>query len=553
MEGTGAVRDGQVVDRSRARVVGVALGLAALLSMVGSGSAIAAAGKPARPFTGAQAAEIDRLMATPPFDQGVWGMKVVDVATGRTLYGKNVRLPFQAASTTKNFTAAAALGILGKNHRFRTPVFRRGPVSSEGALGGDLILRASGDLTMGGRAMPGGIVDYTGFDHTDANEVPGPATLTPEDPLAGLDALARRVRKTGIRRIAGDVVIDDRLWKQTLVNHEVISPIVVNDNVIDITMTPTQPGELVEASTRPVTQAYPIDVQVRTVAAGGPTDVEVGKAVDGEVTVTGTIPADAKPLVQVFRVPEPAFFARVLFVEALQRAGIEVDAPALAPNDAAGLPGWKRVRARPRVARIVSPRLSEFVKLILKVSHNPGANTIPFWLGVEAGKPTLQGGLAQIRRFARQAGVRKGQLTLVDGQGSPGCLVSPTAQVRLLTSVHRQPYGRAFFRALPVKGVDGLPEDPESDPSTGHVFEKNGVNGAEDPNGNLEVQAMALAGYVRAGGHELAFDLVVNHVPILGPDGQPSEDPEVQAAAFQKFGTLEAITRLLYESQRGTR
>ena len=45
-----------------------------------------------------------------------------------------------------------------------------------------------------------------------ANGIPG-ATLTPEDPLAGLNELARQVKASGVTHISGDVVIDDRLFK----------------------------------------------------------------------------------------------------------------------------------------------------------------------------------------------------------------------------------------------------------------------------------------------------------------------------------------------------
>ena len=72
---------------------------------------------------------------------------------------------------------------------------------------------------------------------------------------------------------------------------------------------------------------------------------------------------------------------------------------------------------------------------------------------------------------------------------------------------------------------------------------------ALDANGDIEVQAMALAGYVVAGRRRLAFDLVVNHVPILGPNGRPTKDPELISAAFTRFGSLEGITSLLYTSQ----
>ena len=174
---------------------------------------------------------------------------------------------------------------------------------------------ASGDLTLGGREKPDGSVDFEGFDHTDANEVPGFATWTPQHPLSGLNDLARQVKRSGIDRVRGDVVIDDRLWKQQSVNHEVISPIVINDNVIDVTMTPTTPGEPVEVVTRPATAAYRIDVRARTVAAAGQLDIEVGQPHAGRVIVRGEIPAGVDPVVQVVRIPRPAFFARSLFVE----------------------------------------------------------------------------------------------------------------------------------------------------------------------------------------------------------------------------------------------
>src|SRR3712207_3770684 len=53
-------------------------------------------------------------------------------------------------SSTKFFSVSAALDDLGFDHRFQTPVYARGEVK-DGALSGDLVLVASGDLTMGGQ------------------------------------------------------------------------------------------------------------------------------------------------------------------------------------------------------------------------------------------------------------------------------------------------------------------------------------------------------------------------------------------------------------------
>src|SRR5204862_6614786 len=135
----------------------------------------------------------------------------------------------------------------------------------------DLVVIASGDLTMGGRLKPDGSIDYVTIDHADAGSVPG-ASLTPEDPMAGLDDLARQVRSQGISHIQGDVIIDDRLFKPDsgLVAQ---TPIIINDNVIDVLTTPTQPGQPATLDWRPQTTANHVNFQVSTVDKGQPTAV----------------------------------------------------------------------------------------------------------------------------------------------------------------------------------------------------------------------------------------------------------------------------------------
>lgn len=118
---------------------------------------------------------------------------------------------FNPGSTAKIFSVSGALDTLGFDHRFTTPVFALGQKNG-GTLAGNLVLVAQGDLTMGGRTKPDGTVDFTNLDHTDANSIPG-ATLTPEDPLAGLNQLAQQVRAYGITHVDGNVVIDNRLFQ----------------------------------------------------------------------------------------------------------------------------------------------------------------------------------------------------------------------------------------------------------------------------------------------------------------------------------------------------
>jgi D-Ala-D-Ala carboxypeptidase 3 (S13) family len=78
---------------------------------------------------------------------------------------------------------------------------------------GNLVLVASGDFSFGLRDQPDGTLAYNNFpviDHNYADTgAPGPTLLPNSHPLAALDELAAQVRATGIRRVRGNVVIDD--------------------------------------------------------------------------------------------------------------------------------------------------------------------------------------------------------------------------------------------------------------------------------------------------------------------------------------------------------
>ena len=75
---------------------------------------------------------IEGVLATPGFQLGHWGILVVDRKTGQTVYERNADLLFLPASVTKLFSTAAALVELGANHRFQTPLVRRGTSTSKG-------------------------------------------------------------------------------------------------------------------------------------------------------------------------------------------------------------------------------------------------------------------------------------------------------------------------------------------------------------------------------------------------------------------------------------
>ncbi|HUE75170.1 MAG TPA: D-alanyl-D-alanine carboxypeptidase, partial [Pirellulaceae bacterium] len=156
---------------------------------------------------------IDELNGQPRFKHAHWGILFVDLKTGEVVYEHNADKLFAPASTTKLYTVATALDALGADYRFETPLKHTG-TRDNGTINGDLILVASGDLTMGGRTTESGEIAFVDNDHTYSNWLHD-ATLTPQDPLAGIKELARQVAAAGIKKITGDVLIDDRLFDHT--------------------------------------------------------------------------------------------------------------------------------------------------------------------------------------------------------------------------------------------------------------------------------------------------------------------------------------------------
>ena len=192
-----------------------------------------------------------------------------------------------------------ALNALGADHRFITPVYRIGEVTPDGVLNGDLVLVANADLTLGGRNLPDGTLAFTNFDHTESNSL-GSSILTDTDPLAGLKTLARQVAASGIKSVEGDVVVDDRLFEHFRVpnGNVLITPVIVNDNLIDVTILPTEPGQPASVDWRPKSAAFTVKSEVTTVAAGEPADVTLEISPDDPTVgvVTGSIPVGYVPV-----------------------------------------------------------------------------------------------------------------------------------------------------------------------------------------------------------------------------------------------------------------
>jgi serine-type D-Ala-D-Ala carboxypeptidase/endopeptidase (penicillin-binding protein 4) len=501
--------------------------------------------------------EVKKIMNSSFYRYGEWGLLEVDPSDGRTVHalGPADRL-YIPGSSTKLFSVSAALDDLGFDHRFKTPLYAQGEVKY-GTLSGNLVLVAQGDLTMGGRTAPNGTVSYTPVDHTYANSVPG-ATLTPENPLAGLDEIAEQVRESGITLVDGDVIIDDRLFDlapESSVNALTFNapnldpwprPITINDNVIDVEVAPGKVGEAPKVvKWRPRVAPYHLEMRAKTVPAGKPTTLSVSAQTDGPVVVSGDIAADAGKQLRVAAIDDPAAFARTALIEALGRADVSVSASPTGSNPSSKVPQKGSYEAEDQVAAYESPPFSQYAKLILKVSHNYGANLNVCLMAVKAGSTDCNDAFPVMKSFFEKAGVDVDQVALADGRGgNPTDRFTPKAATDLLRYWLKQPQAKTFREMLPELGVNGsLADDCKNCPAKGKVFAKVGTVALPDfVNGHL-VDNESLGGYLEAKpGHFHVFYLVVNDAMAQNIDD-----------ALKVFNDLSDIGALLQEdaSNRG--
>ena len=508
---------GSLLHRASAGGVTVLAGAAALF-----GASAASAAPPAGGSS--VSAQIARIAAEPRYDHADWGYQVVDQRTGAVLVARNAQKMFDPGSTMKLYSVATALRLYGPSHRFRTPVYRQGEVA-DGTLAGNLVLVASGDMSMGLRERRNGTFHYETLpkvDHSYANiGLPG-AVEPPGNPLKALNELARKVRASGITAVAGDVIIDDRLFASyDGFPDGLISSIWVNENLVDLQVRPGGLGGPASIRHRPATASYTVVNRVTTVARGRPTTLTVAEPTPGTLVVTGRIAAGSPPTLRGWEIDDPAAFARTAFIEALQRAGVTVAATATGPNPAALLPPKGSYAATDLLGRHVSGKLSEFAKLILKVSYNRGADLMTCLAAVRSGATNCGAGIAAEDRTIRSLGVPSSSVFAFDGAGSDDrSRTTPAALVTFLRGAARTPYGSALFTALPILGRDGtLATVQARSPAAGHAQVKTGNRVVASPAGKLIVLGNSLAGYAQTRhGRRVVFMVAVGNVPIRSPE-----------------------------------
>lgn len=472
--------------------------------------AAAGAATPGPATSAGLAAQIDARIAQPRFAAASWGIAVVSLDTGSTLYSHRADHLLQPASTAKLFTTALSLARLGTDYRIPTRLFADGRIVN-GRLNGSLILRGMGDPTLG---------TGSGSDWADQ--------------------LAGQVIARGIRSVRGDLIADDSYfagpawgsgWDAADLQSWFAVPssaLSVQENIVDVTVSPGRaPGrparlEFVPADARP-----DLVSQLFTSAAGTPSDINLYRAPGNDtLQAFGNIAADST--VQHFKLAmvNPARVAGMQLRQALKHRGIRfvgklrvVHWPQGGPTPAATY----------MLGEVLSPPLREILQQGLKRSQNLYLQNL--LLSVGAREPTTattsfrsteSRAIVALRQLLTEIGIPASASLISEGTGlSRRSLVTPNALVRLLVYLAAQPYADMVREALPIAGVDGS--------LAGHMRGTAAENNVHAKTGSM-AYVHCLAGYVTtAAGERLAFAIMLNNYERS--DNAPSISSDVDAIA----------------------
>ncbi len=458
--------------------------------------------------------KIEAILERPSARRAFWGIEIVDLRNGETVFEHNADKLFLPASNAKLFSTALALRRLGPDYRFTTTVVSDAEPDENGALDGDLRIVGGGDPNLSARIIP--------YDRR--REYGG-------DRMAPMKNLARQIYEAGLRKVRGDIVGDDSryVWEpyppgwsyaDTLLNYgSPVSALAFNDNLIAVHVTPgSAAGRAARVrSTPPVAYFSFVNrtatAAARTVAAG--LDIRRGSA-PPELVVFGGISLRSRGRTFELAAGDPARYAAAALRKELEAFDIEIAGKTrsehLLPDRVANL----TYRAAPRragpykfvFATHASPPLKEAIRIVNKESQNLHAEMLLREAALhERNIAGVQSAIREMRDFLKEAGLAPGEYYLRDGSGlSRHNLVTPSGTVKLLAYMWNSPDRKTYLDSLPVAGRDGTLDWRFSrTPARGRILAKTGTMS----------HVTALSGYAAtADERAFAFSIYANNFGI---------------------------------------
>lgn len=436
---------------------------------------------------------------------------VADGLTGHALLATpNAGDPLLPASNLKLVTSAVALGQFGADAVLETKLL---------VVGDDLVVVGGGDPALGDPALE---------------------ARRGRTPMAVFDGWADALRRAGVVRVAGDLVVVDPVFDGQLLHPTwndfnrrqwygaPVAGVNFNTNCVTFRFVPTIPGEPARVQTLPPAGGFAVKGSVTTTRKNGKHDPVLDKRLlpqDGRsvYTVRGRVKQEAGPF------DKPVDDPRSFFGEAL-KARLAARGVAVA--------GTVRVANRSahddlKRGRPIATHRTPLVDVLGRVNTNSqnmmaeALTKLNGWAYEQRHGKGLPGSWASGHEaavvFLKRLGIDTLPLVVADGSGlSRENRVSANLLARLLVYMLRDhPDGEHYLASLARTGGDGSLRK-RMPPLSGRVFAKTGhINGVS-----------ALSGYVFAtNGRVAVFSILYNDLKGGAWQAKRQQDAAVEAIA----------------------
>ena len=364
------------------------------------------------------------------------GAVVLRADDGRAMFSSDPDLALIPASNQKVLTCAAAVLALGMEAEIRTEFFAHGGIEN-GELSGYLRVRGEGDPTFGAQ-------DFG-------------------DSLQALRAVADRLAARGLKRISGDLVLDDSAfdsgftgpdWPDDASTDRWMAPsaaLSLDEALTRVVIRPGR-GDGAEAEPSPDTGFVKIVNRLRTVRAKKDSGVGFERMANGDLLAKGAVFSGAGPVVHEVAVADPVLQFGFGFRRALADAGIKVGGTvrrAVAEERTGG-----------EIMVVVRTPLSRVFPRILKHSQNHRADMVFRHLAYKtSGQGSYENGGTALLRILKEAGVSIDGLVAADGCGlSRKNRVTAMALAGALRAMDSRPEGLDFRNMLAEPQEEGTLE-----------------------------------------------------------------------------------------------
>lgn len=373
------------------------------------------------------------------------GIVLQDANSGKILYSRRASEAFLPASTTKLFTAAAALIKLGEDYKITT-TFKAKRSALQAANQTDKLTGAVNGILKGDLYI----------------QFAGDPSFTTED----LKKMVALLKTKGIHSIEGNVILNTQYFQKPDYALGItqdalawyyaapISSIIINGNKTNLNLSSNphlgNPAKIEFAFDENI--RLPLSAQVLTVSeedANNKCQIQIQMDEKNNLSLRGCWPLQEKPANLKVAIKNPELLAEKLILDYLKAENIKLNGKVVKENHNDPLE---------ILVSHNSPPLKELLKGVLQDSNNTYADSILKTLGVvHFQQGSFHLGVLALQDILKPLGLDFNQVRLFDGSGlSRYNLITPLQMSQLLRGIYQnKPLFNTYRHLLAEPGISG--------------------------------------------------------------------------------------------------